>query len=148
MGEARGAPGPGPGRGLDGGPGQPAEAWAEALGCDVDGPTVRVPEGLQGGQVLAAVEALGRRALVAAGARPGGQDGAAEALDRARLRLRLRRMVADPRVAPVHVREACCRLVEQADALRHALEGSSVRVGFANRVAEGAWLELAWDFEF
>ncbi len=50
-----------------------------------------------------------------------------------RSRLRLRSIMRDPRVAPHNYRQCCDLLLEQADALAHVLEGSSLRIAFANR---------------
>ena len=65
-----------------------------------------------------------------------------------RLKLRLRRLLQDPRLAPAHFERACGELLAQSVALAAVIEGSSVRIGFANRIAvDEPVLELAWDFE-
>lgn len=61
--------------------------------------------------------------------------------------LRLKRLMKDPRVAARDFDAACARLLEQAASLAPGLDGCSLRIGFATRMApDGSCIELAWDF--
>eukprot|EP00198_Chlamydomonas_reinhardtii_P006616 XP_001695952.1 predicted protein [Chlamydomonas reinhardtii] len=74
--------------------------------------------------------------------------GLAELTERVRNRLRLRSLTRDGRVAPGHYRRACGLMLEQAAALGALLEGATVRVAFANRLApDGSAIEIAWNCE-
>lgn len=67
-------------------------------------------------------------------------------IERTRKTLRLRRLNQDDRLSTENFQRACRKLLEQSSALAHVFEGNSLRIGFANRIADGC-LELAWDFE-
>lgn len=68
--------------------------------------------------------------------------------DDVRQRLRLRRLLRDDRVDP-QAFERCCRtLLKHADAISRHADGTSLRVGFVNRVAQdGSFIELAWNVD-
>lgn len=67
---------------------------------------------------------------------------------RVRQALRLRRLMRDPALAQRDFESACRRLLERSDDLAHGLDGSSLRIGFANRLApDGSCIEIAWNFE-
>ncbi|KAG2434061.1 hypothetical protein HXX76_007789 [Chlamydomonas incerta] len=90
----------------------------------------------------------GGAALTALRARQHEDTGLSELTERVRNRLRLRSLTRDPRVAPAHYRRACGLMLEQAAALGALLEGATVRVGFANRLApDGSAIEIAWNCE-
>lgn len=63
-----------------------------------------------------------------------------------RRRLRLRRLLRDPLLAPWQFEAGCGRLLQHAGALTQFVEGASVRVSDANRV-DGATIDVAWDAE-
>lgn len=65
-----------------------------------------------------------------------------------RQRLRLRRLVGGDGVTAEQLRLCCLQLQRHAAALLPLMEGSSVRVARANRVAKGStWVDVAWDFQ-
>ncbi len=68
-------------------------------------------------------------------------------LAQTRRALRLRRLMRDGRLGVRDFERACARLLEQAEALAPGLDGCSLRIGFATRMApDGSCIELAWDF--
>ena len=65
---------------------------------------------------------------------------------RVRTRLRLRRLLRDPLLAPWQFDAGCGRLLQHAAVLQPLLEGCSLRVSDANRV-DGSLIDVAWDAE-
>ncbi|KAG1671622.1 hypothetical protein FOA52_006853 [Chlamydomonas sp. UWO 241] len=98
--------------------------------------------------VYALVERLGEAALAAARVAASHSDGEAERLLRVRRALRLRRLSKDPVLSTRHFIDACKRLLERRDDLAHVVEGSSLRIAFANRLSpDGTCIDVAHNFE-
>ena len=71
----------------------------------------------------------------------------AKLISQTRRALRLKRLIRDPRLAAKDFHSACQRLLFQAEAISHVLDGCSVRIGFATRMAsDGSYIEIAHDF--
>ncbi|KXZ55614.1 hypothetical protein GPECTOR_2g1164 [Gonium pectorale] len=94
--------------------------------------------------VYAGVAALGADALRALRAQRHTEQQLRGLADQTRLRLRLRSLTRDPRVSPADFRRVCGMLLDQSAALMPLLEGCTVRVAFANRLApDGSCIEVA-----
>ncbi|GFH14695.1 uncharacterized protein HaLaN_10801, partial [Haematococcus lacustris] len=75
------------------------------------------------------------------------QQEVAELVARVRAVLRLRHLAKDEQLSLVDFKAACGRLLEASAALQHVLDGASLRIAFANRVAaDGSFVDIAHDF--
>ncbi|GLI68033.1 hypothetical protein VaNZ11_012356 [Volvox africanus] len=126
-------------------PGQPCTP-----SCRLDGITpgvIQVATDTPDAYIYEAVAKLGTDAQAAVRMHRHVESQLVELSSKTRQRLRMRSFTRDPRVAPDHFRRACILLLEQTAALMPLLEGSSVRIGFANRIApDGSCIEIAHDF--
>ncbi|EFJ49427.1 hypothetical protein VOLCADRAFT_117221, partial [Volvox carteri f. nagariensis] len=120
--------------------------------CRLDDSTpgvVQVASDATADEVYRGVSQLGDRAQAAVQNHRRVETESRQLSDRTRQRLRLRSLTRDPRVSPDHFRRACCFLLDQSAALMPLLEGCSVRIGFANRLAPdgSCYIELAHNCE-
>ncbi|GIL79845.1 hypothetical protein Vretimale_12462 [Volvox reticuliferus] len=130
-------------------PSEPGQPCTPA--CRLDGTTpgvIQVATDAPDADIYEGVAKLGTDAQVAVRMHRNVESQLAELSSKTRQRLRMRSFTRDPRVTPDRFRRACGLLLEQAAALMPLLEGCSVRIGFANRVApDGSCIEIAHNFE-